>query len=218
MKKYFFVLVNLVLFFSCKDVLAIEKCTTAEMERLKELASNVNFVTEIDYETIDGMIIEEEKLVTAFYDIKVLNSSPELKIYYEEDGYKYELEDNFIESMEEGTTKFYIYAYTANLCVDELIMTKTIELEELNSYYYYNKEKCQQYPDFEYCKEYYDTDLSYEEIEKEFDKYLESNNTNPIVSDSSNYAIYIFIGLGLIVLIVGILIFIKRKRRDVGDL
>ena len=141
MKKYIGLLISFVLFFISYDVLAIETCTTSEMKRLKELASNVNFVAEIDYETVEGMKIEEEKFVSAFYDIKVLNSSSELKIYYEENDNKILVEDDYIESVEQGEIKFYIYAYTANLCVDELIMTKTIELEELNSYYYYNKEK-----------------------------------------------------------------------------
>lgn len=218
MKKYFFILIALILIFSCKDVLAIEKCTTSEMNRLKELASNVNFVAEIDYQTVEEMKIEEEKYVQAFYNIKTLNSSPELKIYYEIDNYKYEVEDNYIESIEDGKIKFYIYAYTANLCVDELIMTKTLELEELNSYYYYNKEKCQQYSDFKYCQEFYNNDLSFEEIEKEFNEYLKNKDPNSIFSNPSNYALYIFIAFILVILIVVTLFFIKRKRRGVGDL
>lgn len=216
MKKYFLLLISLFLLFACKDVLAIEKCTTGEMKRLKELANNVNFVASIDYEAVDEMKIEEEKYVRAFYNVEVLNSSPELKIYYEIDGYKYEVEDNYIETMEEGSVKFYFYAYTANLCVDELVMTKTLELENLNSYYYYNKDKCQQYPDFKYCQEFYDIDLSFEEIDKEFDKYLKGNNPNSILSSHGNYMLYIVVII-LVILIVVSVFFVKKKRNH-GDL
>lgn len=217
MKKYVFLLIILFLLFLNLDVFAIDSCTTSEMQRLKELANNVNFIAEIDYETVENMKIEEEKFVSAFYDIKVLNPSSELKIYYEIGGYKYEVEDNFIESIEEGEIKFYIYAYTANLCVDELIMTKTVELKKLNSYYYYNKEKCQEYSDFKYCQEFYDNDLSFEEIEEEFNEYLKGNSSNSIFSTRSNYKLYIFIVSILVISIVVVLLFIKR-RRSVGDL
>ena len=217
MKKYVFLLIILFLLFLNLDVFAIDSCTTSEMQRLKELANNVNFIAEIDYETVENMKIEEEKFVSAFYDIKVLNPSSELKIYYEIDGYKYEVEDNFIESIEEGEIKFYIYAYTANLCVDELIMTKTVELKKLNSYYYYNKEKCQEYSDFKYCQEFYDNDLSFEEIEEEFNEYLKGNGSNSVFSTRSNYKLYIFIVSILVISIVVVLLFIKR-RRSVGDL
>lgn len=218
MRKYLIVLITLVLFFSCKNVLAIEECTSNEFNRLKELANNINFSAEINYETVKDMEIVEEKFVSAFYDVKVLNSTPELKIYYEMNGYKYEVEDNYIETLESGKIKFYIYAYTANLCVDELIMTKTLELEELNSYYYYNKEKCQQYSDFKYCQEFYNNDLSFEEIEKEFDDYLKENNPDSSFSNSSNYILYIFVTIIFIILVIVILFFVKRKRKDVGDL
>lgn len=218
MKKYILMLISFLLIISYKDVFAIDACTTSEMKRLKELANNVNYVAEIDYEMIENSKIDEEKFVSAFYNIKIINSSSDLKIYYERDGYKYEIENNYIESVEEGEIKLYIYAYTANLCVDELIMTKTIQLEELNSYYYYNKEKCKQHSDFEYCQEFHDNDLSFEEIEKEFNEYLKTNDSNSILPNANNYTLYIFIIAISVILIIVIVFIINKKRKSVGDL
>lgn len=211
------ILLIILIFSLSKNVFAIDVCTTSEKNRLKELANNINFVAEINYETVEANEIKEEKFVSAFYDIKVINTSSELKIYYEIDGYKYEVKNNYIEDIEAGKTKFYIYAYTTNLCVDELIMTKTIELEELNIYYYYNKDKCQDYLDFEYCQEFHKNDLSFEEIDEKIDNYLNDDNSISNIVNSSNIIIYIAIIIGFISLIIVILI-IKKKRRNAGDL
>ena len=44
-----------------------------------------------------------------------------------------------------------------------------------NYFYYYNKDKCLEYSDFKYCKEFLDTsNLDYDQIETEFNEYIEA--------------------------------------------
>lgn len=214
------IILMIVLFFITTNVFAIDNCTNDEMKRLRELANNVK----INYEyTVDDEIIEEET-VYVHYNIKVINLSDDLKIYYNgEDNNLRLYSKEEIENMEfsSGTThKFYLYSYTNNLCIDELIKTISVKFPVVNSYYYFNKEKCLNNQDFKYCKEFSNEEnYSFEEIDKMFDDYLNkgnSNNGNQINKYLTKYIYYI---IGIIILILVIVIVIikvkKNKKEDI---
>lgn len=214
------IILMIVLFFITTNVFAINDCTNAEMKRLRELANNVKITYEY---TVDDEIIEEET-VYVHYNIKVINLSDDLKIYYSgEDNNLRAYSKEEIEDMEfsAGTTnKFYLYSYTNNLCTDELIKTILVEFPVVNSYYHFNKEKCLNNQDFKYCQEFFNEEnYSFKEIDKMFDDYLNngnSNNSNQINKYLTKYIYYI---IGIIVLVLVIVIVIikvkKNKKEDI---
>lgn len=202
------------------QVNAVQSCTDSEMERLRELANNVQFKTNSKIEegkdqTDDGIV----DVVYNSYDIQIINFDSDLKIKYK-NGLNEEItltsETTSINDLYEGYKyTFYIYSYTDNLCTDRVLKTVSVDLPIYNKYYHSNKEKCEEYPDFKYCKKYLDaTTKSFSEIDKEFDEYIKSNNSalNP---DKINWnIIYIIGGVILILSIVVILIIVKKKKQN----
>ena len=214
------IILMIVLFFITTNVFAINDCTNDEMKRLRELANNVKITYEY---TVDDEIIEEET-VYVHYNIKVINLSDDLKIYYSgEDNNLRAYSKEEIEDMEFSagiTNKFYLYSYTNNLCTDELIKTISVKFPVVNSYYHFNKEKCLNNQDFKYCQEFSNEEnYSFKEIDKMFDDYLNngnSNNSNQINKYLTKYIYYI---IGIIVLFLVIVIVIikvkKNKKEDI---
>ena len=105
------IILMIVLFFITTNVFAINDCTNDEMKRLRELANNVKITYEY---TVDDEIIEEET-VYVHYNIKVINLSDDLKIYYSgEDNNLRAYSKEEIEDMEFSagiTNKFFIFLY-----------------------------------------------------------------------------------------------------------
>lgn len=218
MKKILFSFSLLLICFSYINVSAIDACTTSEMTRLRELANNV----EISY-TYEIEIFEEENIFL-IYDLQVLNLHSDLKISYEN---KNSNEIIFLNNNnptinglgENETLIFYIYAYTDNMCVDTLLRTITVNLPIYNNYYYFNKERCEEYSDFEYCQEFMDvSDLSFEEIDNKFNEYLESLRIDKFADTFKNNYIYVIIGGVLILTIVVIIVIKKQKVKKDSDL
>ncbi len=221
MKKIVKVLTILLLGLSLKNVNADSLCETSELKRLKELANNVQFKTKYEVVSTD----EEYKEIIVKYDIEIVNFDEDLRIeyksQYDDDSVSIKSDTTNISGINPGKITFKIYAWTTNLCVDEYLRTVTINLENLNSYYYFNKEKCDQNPDFKYCKEFLDTTgADFDEIDKEFEEYL-----NPSAKDvvdkviKGNIPWYFYVGGGVLVVgIIGTVIFIVTKKRKKDDL
>lgn len=209
--KIFKFLFMIFLSFIVINVNALEDCTSSEMKRLTELANNVK----IDYSyTIEESDYQDVLLI---YDIKIHNLNDDLKIYYqvENNSDKILIDNNqpTLEGYGEGETlTFSIYAYTTNRCVNKRLRTITVKLPIYNDYYYINKDKCSEYPDFKYCKEFMDNkELTIEEIDIKFEEYINDLKKDEI---KNHFKInYIYYGLGIIVLIVLVIVIIVLKRQ-----
>lgn len=209
--KIFKFLFMIFLSFIVINVNALEDCTSSEMERLTELANNVK----IDYSyTIEESDYQDVLLI---YDIKIHNLNDDLKIYYqvENNSDKILINNNqpTLEGYGEGETlTFSIYAYTTNRCVNKRLRTITVTLPVYNDYYYINKDKCSEYPDFKYCQEFMDNkELAIEEIDIKFEEYINDLKKDEIKNHFKMN--YIYYGLGIIVLIVLIIVIIVLKRQ-----
>ena len=153
-KKVLLIIIAVITFTIYKNVFAIDACTNSEMERLRELANNVEFKTNYDFDIVD----KDMKKIYLNYTIEFINLDDDLKISYKvNNGETIELEPG-VKSIKnlgpDNKITISIYSYTDNLCTERLLRTKTINLLPYNDYYYFNKEKCQEYPEFEYCQEF----------------------------------------------------------------
>ena len=109
---------------------------------------------------------------------------------------------------------FELYSYVDNLCTDELIKKVVVDLPTVNSYYYFNKEKCLENPDFKYCQEFLDIkDISYEEIDKLFQEYIKKDDNNSS-KKNNNYLLYILIGISVAIIITITLVIKHRKNKE----
>ena len=160
LKKFIYTLVICLISFYTTNVFAINECTKEEKSRLQELANNVKI--QYDYrlreDIIDGEVLEVEPI----YKLKMLNSDADLRYEYKlanENEKKairdYEIGD--LEVVEGDVLDFYIYSYTKNLCTNQFIKKIRVVLPTYNRFYYYNKDRCLEYSDFKYCKEFLDT-------------------------------------------------------------
>lgn len=212
MKKILFSFSLLLIYFCCLNVSAIDACTTSEMTRLRELANNVkfNYNYKIEYES------EEDEELWMAYSFEILNYNDDLKIYLNDQSNLIDVNTFQNQEFSRGENiTFYIYSYTDNLCTDELLRTIDVKLPVYNTYYYFNKERCEGYPDFEYCKEFMDvSEYSFSEIDEMFQKYVDGDNIIDLITDDNYRLYFIFGGIGLIlVIIIVCFIFIKRKRK-----
>ena len=180
------ILVFMLAFFSCLNVYAIDACTTSEMSRLRELANNIQFKTDMVVEMDDK---ETENYVVS-YNVEIANFDDDLKIGYKPNDYSEEITVYPNQIIDEAfyagqTIKFKIYAYTENLCIDELLKTVTVKFPYVNEWYHFNKEKCEDNPDFKYCKEFMNVDnIDFEDIDKEFDAYLKKGNITSKITNN----------------------------------
>lgn len=219
MKKIrYLLLVNLLLCLGTANVKAITECTSEEMVRLNELANNVQVKSTNKIDIVN----EDLKSIYTLYDIDIVNFDKDLKIKYPSNS-EYELieltsKETKIEDLAEGgTLVLYIYSYTANLCTDRLLKTVKVKLPAYNDYYYFNKEKCEDNPDFKYSKEFIDEEKSYYDIEDEFEEYLKKEESSNGLKSISNNKLYILIGGVAIVIITLITIIIIRNKRKAKE-
>lgn len=223
MKRIKYIL-PIVLFGLVTNVKAIDACTTEEMSRVRELANQIEIKTNYRIEEDE----ERKKngasdYLDVIYTIDVVNLSEDLKIYYKNisDIDSIELDPTELQDTEfsEGQKiKFDIYSYTTNLCTNEFLKSITIEFPVYSRYYYVNKEKCVENPEFEYCKEFQDNgDKSIEEIDKLLEEYKNKktdNSENEIKNELlNNYSIIIAIGI-VVIVILFIIIKVKKKKNE----
>jgi len=219
MKKY--LLFIMIMFFPFFNVYAEGECTTSELKRLREIASNVSFT--YDYEIVEQKYTEYDEYTfkTAFYDITASNFNSEIKIRLKgyNDALFTETEPVMGRFAAGETVQIEIVAYTKNLCSGKVLLTKNIKLPHVNFASFYDE--CRDYPDFKYCKEFANYDITRDEFLEKLDEYKKENNNifdDPDVFDFFlKYQVYIYITGG--VLIVGLITLIiilvnKRKKED----
>ncbi len=210
------ILLIIVSFFISINVYATDACTTSELNRLKELANNVQFKK--NYRIIED---KEENAIDVMYNIDIINYDKDLRIFYktqydDEETEVFQREDNIGDFSPTENVTFYIRAFSNNDCITKLLKSVTIKLPAYNEYYYFHKEKCDTYPDFKYCSEFLDTELSDEEIDKLFDEYLKKDEKTDNEKKEFNY-IYIVI-LGVLLLLTIIVVVIIKNKRNKDDL
>ena len=211
--KYIF---PILMFCICLNVKAIDACTTEEMNRLNELAKNVQFKTSYELEPIkDG---ENTIDVRVLYKIQLMNDNNDLIYYYNTSSSSTKIETNFNDFLNIGfedgeIINLYIYSYTENLCTDELLRTETIKLPIYNRFYYLNQDKCKEHPSFKYCKEFLDNKINYSKIEAEYEKFIKSEENNDKHSFFKDNLFYIIGAIIILIGIVSLIIYlIKRKK------
>lgn len=220
MKKIKYILV-LVIFCLTFNVKAIDQCTSEEMNRLRNLANQVEFKQEIFFDNLDeednGMTDE----IMVSYKISMINYNDELDYYIKtnNDELFEKLDINELNNLyfyPGETLSIRIYSYTENSCTNDLLTTKTIKFNYYNDYYYFHKDKCKEYPEFKYCKEFIQMDKEFEEIDKLFNEYIQKNDPSSTSNKfvDNNTIIYIISGVGLIILISVIIFIIKRKKQN----
>lgn len=204
------------------NVYAIDNCTSGEMNRLKELAKNVQIKYEYTLNSTNHQI--EEEIIDPRYRVQILNLDNSLKIYYKSTYYSQgnleNIEDITTDYLIQGGDKldFYIYSYTTNLCTDTMLRKITIDFPDYNLYYYENKDKCQKYPEFKYCEEFKDLkDKDFEKIDKEFDNYIKSLEINNIQNNLSKYW-YLLVGFLLIIIFITVIIIFQKKKKKKDEL
>lgn len=204
------------------NVHALEKCSNEEMARLKELANNVDFT--YNYVINDEGNLDELSYESVYYKVTVSNWDNDLKLYYkyadEKDYDEISIDElNNTEFPNDATLVFAIRAYVANMCANELLKTKTLDLPYYNIYYYINKSKCDEYPDFKYCKEIMtkSPEKENEEIDDLFNKYIEKNNQT--VEEKTNENVQnqgiswtIIAGFILIIIVIIIIAYFYFKK------
>ncbi len=216
-------LLFLFLFFIFFDVKALNECTTLEMSRLKELASNVEFKYDYRIEQVKLMESDLYSYPEVYYSVTALNLNDDLKVYMESDpDYEFTNLNPTIDGLINGTNiKIKIIAYTSNLCSGKIVLTKNISLP------YYNllseKEECKTYKDFKYCQEFGRFSITDEEFYHELEEYKKETPNNSEDNSSDNkkiydyfneYKYYIFGVVGIIFLLIMILIIKKNKKKD----
>ena len=221
LKKFIYTLVICLISFYTTNVFAINECTKEEKSRLQELANNIKI--QYDYrlreDIIDGEVLEVEPI----YKLKMLNSNADLRYEYKfanESEKKairdYEIGD--LEVYEGDILDFYIYSYTNNLCTNQFIKKIRVVLPVYNYFYYYNKDKCLEYSDFKYCKEFLDTsNLDYDQIETEFNEYIEAQKKENKSNFFKDNLVYIIISI-LVLIIIAVVIIILRQKKKHEDL
>ena len=227
MKKRILLLIGILLFIPNLKVKAIEACSNEELQRLQELANSFSITAE---EIIEERVDDEDgsKYIYSYYKLTPHNMDKELRIYSEEEErYYYNVDINEITNGEYFSDKFVfkVYSFTESICTGRVLKTITLDLPEYNSYYYYHKEKCQEYPEFKYCverieskdkKKFNKTD---EEIDKLFDEYIKEQTPvektkNVIENIKDNYLLIIGISIGIIFFVIIIFIIIKKKKKN----
>lgn len=208
-------LVFIVTFFISLQVNAVQSCTSSEMERLKELAKNVKFQTSYEMN-----VDEANRYVYLEYRLNILNFDPDIKIVFQPDSKSDPIEltstsETGFDFPEDTYVHFKVYSYTNNLCTDRLLKTYTVNFPAYNDYYYFNRDKCEEHPDFKYCKEFMNVDSTdFKKIDKEFDDYLKEEKAKN--KSTNNLLWYIVGGVALVGVLVGVIILIIKikKRRD----
>lgn len=213
-----------------------ELANNVEFKYEYELEKNLNEIDDIQYEKIefdDGTETNdktnEENYITnsknnysnifsAEYSVKIINMNEKLKIYYRTNAKEeYVLLNN--EEFEqykfgEGQTiEFLIKSYTNDLCTAEILRKYNIKFPIYNNFYANNKDKCNEYKDFEYCTEFIDKKIDYSNVQKLFDEYISKLNKS---KDNNNFSINklsIYV-IALFVVIIIIIILVKFKNKN----
>lgn len=202
MKKKLFIFIFSFIFLFTSKVNA-EACDSADIKRLKELASGV----EISYELQEKIINE----YGAFYDLYKLNITgltDEILVYNETDDVVYNVNTNFNDNiLESGKKKLIIKAYRCSQTLKRI----TLKLPIYNFYSENQFCKKKENKDLDVCQKWVTELITNEDFYEEVNKVnKERTKDNNIVNFIINNIIILAC---LVLLIIGLIIFIIVKKK-----
>lgn len=225
MKKIICLISFLLMMIYIPNVNALDECTSGEMKRLKELASNVEF--KYEYDVIDNQMFADDEYIpkTAVYKITSYNLSGELKVRLVDDDRNIYFTNNkpTIDNFLNGeVVKVEISAYTKNLCAGKILRNVSIKLPYFNQYSL--KEECIEYKEFKYCQEFGKYNISDSEFYSELENYKKNlekgDNGNLGIDNINDINPYLIIGILVIFVVLGLVVFliIKYTKKKESDL
>ena len=121
-----------------------------------------------------------------------------------------------------GSYNYDIYSNDSN-CLGEFLLRKSINLPVRNSYSYYDE--CKQYPNFKYCQMWSNISVTHEQFMKELEQYkgdvevmkdqlaTEKVSIFDILLEVLGANWFMFVFLGVVVLLTLIIFFVKKKHK-----
>ena len=200
-------------FFFSLNVSALTECSNNDMNNLAELAKNISFKYEKEVLDIKLSENDEGTFKEVYYKITALNLNDNLKVKVKsDDELVFTNENSTIDNFFNGErVVIQIYANTSNLCSGKLITSKVIELPFYNLFS--EREECNTYPDFKYCKEYGDFSLDEETFLEELEEYKKDNQTDDDKEDKVKVKKYGIYAILIILVIIVLIVLIKKKKK-----
>ena len=95
--------------------------------------------------------------------------------------------------------------------------TINVKFPYVNKWYHFNEDKCEQYPEFEYCNENLDISrTNYEDIDGLLDEYIEESKSIFNSSNIKNNLIWYIVGgaAGVLIILTTTIIILKRRNKE----
>ena len=209
MKKY---LIIIFIFMITLNVNAT--CYSDDLKLMKEQVSGIEFKKNY---TLD--INKDEKKVTTYYTISIINKDSSFKYQYRllKDKNYIDISDKEEFGTFEGGNKVIVNILGSGECSNTIIKSRTVDLIPYNSLYYFNKDTCQKYPDYRYCEEWINTlNISQETFNKNLDIYINQlNKKNKDKFDIKEFlSLLVKIIISIIIIIVVVIFIIKKTKKD----
>lgn len=215
MKNKFLLILGIILLSVNVKGITLEPCTTEKMNALKEIAKKMDINYTYEMKEQDGVKYPE-------FTIHVNNMSEDLKVLIINDFYSLDYKEFRNENGKSSMSGFKAgdkvtittKAYTPDKCSTKTVATKQIKLPYYNQYY--EEEFCLENPNFKYCEEFIETDLTYEKYQKEKEKYLQEKEKQEEIEEEQkgNNKILIISIVSGIVIIGGVVAFIMIRRKQ----
>ena len=211
MRKVLFATLCLLLFIVNIDIVDASSCDSADIERLRVLASNVTYNS--DYIGDTDMTVSSQT-----YNVSFVGLTNELYIANIYGGMRVDSDSQVIQ-LQSGTTTLEVYSRN---CDNKRLKTITIELPKYNEYSLL--EECDDIldDDLYVCDPWYQgeiTDTSFEEVINDYNLELEESNKTTLdkfYELFKNYY-YLIIPVILILIILVIVLFIRKHRKSILD-
>lgn len=211
LRKVLFATLCLLLFIVNIDVVNASSCDSADIERLKVLASNVTYNS--DYIGDTDMTVS-----TQTYNVNFIGITDELYVSNVYGGMRVDSDSQVIQ-LQSGTTTLEVYSRN---CDDKRLKTITIELPKYNEYSLL--EECDNISDDDLyvCDPWYQgkiTDDSFEEVINNYNLELEESNKTTLdkVYEIFKDYYYIIIPVILILIVLIIVLFIRKHKKSSLD-
>lgn len=196
----------------------LDECDYSTKAKLKRLASNIN-TSYTPIET-DNSLSFNVTISNIYPSLIVMDGSSGNEYHYDVSR-KTPYEVTITGLKADQTYRYEVYSDVEN-CTEEMLAVYYVTLPAYNPYY--KDELCKGYEDYKLCNRWLKHSLTYEEFVSEMTKYKESLNQqdeeieeniqlNPLLQFIKDYY-YVFIGLGI--LGIGYIIYVRRKRDSFG--
>ena len=216
MKKYCLLLIIMMLSLNVKAI-TLEKCTTEKMNRLKEIADKIEFNYTFNKNSKNGY---------GYFDftINATNLNKEIKALIIQDFYSMNYKEFKNDGKGNGSIKGFLEgenvsitlkAFTADECSTKTVTVKQVKLPYYNQFY--DEEFCLTNPNFKYCSELTPSKVTKDMYDREMKKYIEENSNTKTNEDKNNNNIWLFVGIGAGVVLIGSVvafILIRRKKNE----